>query len=78
MDNVGFKEPAEHCTQLGEGKKTSLSVSVVLLVLQSLRQLGHDVQLLEGQDSETLDKTSKAISSTFPLAKVLGVEQCVQ
>ena len=78
VDNVGLKEPAEHGTQLREGKEAPLSVAVVLLVLQRLCQLGHDIQLLEGQDSKTLDKTGKAISSTFPLTKVLSVEQRVQ
>ena len=76
--NIGFKESAKHGTQLGESKKTSLSVSIVLLVLQRLGQLGHDVQLFEGEDSKPLDKASKAIGSTFPLAKVFSVEQGVQ
>ena len=74
VDNVGLKEPAEHGAQLREGKEAPLSVPVVLLVLQRLRQLGHDIQLLEGQDSKTLDETRKAVSSTFPLTKVLGVQ----
>ena len=78
MDNVRFEESAKHGAKLREGEEASLSVPVVLLVLQCFGQLGHDVQLLEREDSEALDKTSKTIGSSLPLTKVLSVEQGVQ
>ena len=78
MDYVRFEESAKHGAKLGEGEEASLSVPVVLLVLQCFGQLGHDVQLLEREDSEALDKASKTIGSSLPLTKVLSVEQGVQ
>ena len=50
---------------------------MVVLVLQNLGPLGHDVKLLEGQDSQALDETGPPVGSTLPLAKVLGVAQRV-
>ena len=62
QDDVGLKESAQYCAELGQGEETALPV------LQSLDEPGHDVQLLERQDSQALGETSQPVGCALPPA----------
>jgi len=55
VNDVGLEESAQHVAQHLEGEKRALAAVRVLLVGDGVRQLLHDVHLLQRQDTQSFD-----------------------
>jgi hypothetical protein len=75
VHDVGLEQPAEHVAEHLEGEERPLAVVRVLLVRDGVRQLLHDVQLLQGQDAEALDDAGNAWDRCYEFIKNIFVEK---
>ena len=57
--HVWFEKPSEHDAEHLEAKKGTLAMALRFLVLNGLRQRRHNIQLLQRQNTQTLDQTLK-------------------
>lgn len=61
VHHVRLEQPPQRAAQLLQREQRALAVLVVLLLLDGLRQLGHDVQLLQRQDAQPLHHRRDAV-----------------